>query len=67
MDKETCLREATKVAVTNALTIAVVNDPVANAEEQGPYSYCPVASKDTLFPNGTVEATISPDGTITHY
>jgi hypothetical protein len=45
--------------------IAVVNDPLAMAEdESGPYGYCPLITKYILFKNGKTEAIVHPDGTV---
>jgi len=61
MTKEQAIAEAKKEANKNNVTIVVVNDPIANAEDEtGPYGYCPIFAKDMLFRFGTVEEIIKP-------
>lgn len=47
------LREATATAKRHGVTICVMHDPIANAEEEGDFSFCPPRAVPMLFRHGT--------------
>lgn len=60
MNKEQAVKEATKIAKRDKMSMAVVNAPIENAEENGYYGYCSVEAVSILFRWGTVEVVINP-------
>lgn len=53
---------AQREADRNGTALALVHDPISNAEEFGDYGYCPVAAVPMLFRHGTIVETINPKG-----
>ena len=49
-------------AINNGTHIAVYHCPIAEAEEEGNYGYCPVQSLSLMAPHGTHISTIHPEG-----
>jgi hypothetical protein len=48
MTKEHAIEEAQAIANKERMTMAVANDPIANAEEEGgPWGYCPNCARHT--------------------
>jgi len=63
MNQLDCLNAAQRTAESEKVKIAVVDDPIANAEEEdGPFGYCPVEAVGLLFPHGRLVCVINPDG-----
>jgi hypothetical protein len=60
MNLETAVLEAQREANQHKTTIAVVHDPITNAEESGEYGYCPQAAVDTLYRFGTIVQLVQP-------
>jgi len=60
MKLENILAQAQKDATENQTRIAIVYDPITNAEEDGDYNYCPVEAVPILFRFGTIERIIEP-------
>mgnify|MGYP003675683949 CR=1 FL=1 len=60
------LDAAAAVAHKDGVSIAIVHDPIANAEDPGDFSYCPAAGSAIrlLFPYGTHTHTILPNGAV---
>ena len=50
MNKENAVNAARVAAIENRVRMVVVNDPIANAEDEaGPWGYAPYAAVDVLF------------------
>jgi hypothetical protein len=65
MQLEECLAAAHVAATSGQGTnIAVVNDPIGNAEEDGDYGYCPVSAVAYLHRFGEITHTIDPSGKV---
>lgn len=60
MTHDQARQDAQRVADRNGVAIALVHDPIANAEELGDYGFCPVAAVPVLFRHGTIVETIEP-------
>lgn len=59
MSRAEAMELACERAHKTGVTMAVVHDPIANAEDStGPYAYCPLRAVHTLFRHGTVIAQI---------
>lgn len=61
MSKEKALLAAKYIARKHQTRMAVVNAPIENAEDDGPWGYCPEQAVKVLFPHGTVETVVNPN------
>ena len=54
MTKKKAIKLAKEAAIKEGIHIALVKDPITNAEEIGDYGYCPAAAVYTLYKYGTL-------------